>query len=278
MDAADRIQGARELKGLESASAQLKSEIKCELGGAFSEDDDRLAFVQIGAILNVGVVAYWGHSTADQVNLEWLLVTFATLFGLEMAISTIVRGWHQTVRDKKHPELQTSWRLGAVVVLVGIVGAVFLVVDQEHVAVSAQTARTLSAFTVFLLITSNRKFGEMTLAFGRATKSVIPTAVAILMIVFLYAVASKALFGDKVEDPDTGLPYFDTFTRSLATMFRLFTGNLFLILNPVLTPNGSSQATGMIPCFKLRKSRLRLLIYGSLSMSSSSRCFAAKFL
>ena len=45
------------------------------------------------------------------------------------------------------------------------------------------------------------------------------------MVVLIYAVANIDLFGDKVIDPISNKPYFDTFSRSLSTSFRLFTGN-----------------------------------------------------
>ena len=225
MGGAERIQGTQELEQKQTALEGLKWEIKRDLGGKFSKDDDRLAMLQIAAVINVGIVAYYGNSGADQMALEWLLGICAILFGVEMVVSTTLRGCSKTVSDKRHPELQATWRLGAAVTFMALMGTLFLVVDPAHSVLSAQSARTLSAFTVFLLITSNRKFGEMTLAFGRATKSVIPTGVAIFMMVLIYAVASIDLFGNKVEDPSTGNPYFDNFSRSLATMFRLFTGN-----------------------------------------------------
>ena len=39
----------------------------------------------------------------------------------------------------------------------------------------------------------------------------------------LYALASRDLYGDKATDDD-GIAYFDTYARSLTTMFRLFIG------------------------------------------------------
>jgi len=78
---------------------------------------------------------------------------------------------------------------------------------------------------VLLVITYNKKFGRMTLAFARAAASVMHISIAILMVVMLYAVASMSLFSTNVIDPATGQPYFDTFSRSLVTMFRMFTGN-----------------------------------------------------
>jgi len=221
----ERMVATQQLSQLHSSLDQLELEIKRELGGAFSTDDNRLALIQIVAVLNVGIAAYFGNEGSDETTLEWLLVIFALLFGLEMTVWGTLRGWSNAFADAKHPELQASCRLGLVVNLTALTGAVLLVVDRENSLLSNQNARTLSAFTVLLLITSNRKFGQMTLAFGRATTSVIPTVVAIFMVVLIYAVANIDLFGDQVQDPGTGKPYFDTFSRSLATTFRLFTGN-----------------------------------------------------
>merc|ERR1740117_2541873 len=103
MGGAERIQGTQELEQMQTALEGLKSEIRRELGGKFSKDDDRLALIQIAAVINVGIVAYCGNSGADQMALEWLLGTCAIVFGLEMVVSTTLRGWRQTVSDKKHP-------------------------------------------------------------------------------------------------------------------------------------------------------------------------------
>merc|ERR1712166_1556262 len=111
----------------------------------------------------------------------------------------------------------------AVVILLANLGSSFLILDSDHNVLSSQDARTMSSFTVLLVITCNKKFGRMTLAFARAATSVIPTIVAIFMVVMLYAVASMDLFSTKVIDPSTSQPYFNTFSRSLSTMFRMFT-------------------------------------------------------
>ena len=161
----ERIQGVQELERLKTSSEQLELEVKRELGGVFSKDDDRLAVIQIVAVIVVGVVAFFGHPEEDNMVLESLLVTFAVLFGIELIVWTRLRGWDQTLSNNKHPELQAAWRLGALLNCIALAGAILLVADPGHSVMSDQNACTLAAFTVFLLVTSNRKFGEMTLAF-----------------------------------------------------------------------------------------------------------------
>ena len=63
------------------------------------------------------------------------------------------------------------------------------------------------------------------LSFARAATSCAPVVVAIFLLVSIYALASKDIFHSKVVDPLTAQPYFDTFSRSFATLFRMFSGD-----------------------------------------------------
>ena len=222
-----QVVSTEHLEKLEFAVKQLETEIKLELGGTFSEEDDRLALLQIAALVNIGVVAYVVNpgSGADQF-LEWMLGVFPVLFGIEFMIRVWVRGFANTLWDTKHPDLQAAWWLGAAVISLANLGCVLLVLDSSHSVMPSQDARTLSSLTVLLVITYNKKFGRMTLAFARAAASVMHVSIAILMVVMLYAVASMSLFSTKVIDPATAQPYFDTFSRSLVTMFRMVISTL----------------------------------------------------
>ena len=220
-----RIVWSDRLQQLQSAYEQLDTEIKLELGGYFSPEDDRLAILQIAALLNVGAVAYLGNSGSDQVALYWVLVAFPLLFAFEFVFRVWSHGLSQTLWDTRHPDLHAAWWLGAAAIATALIGSALLAFDRDHNWLPKQDARTLASLTVLLVIVYNKKFGRMTLAFARAAGSVIPIAVAILMIVILYAVASVDLFGNSVVDPGTAKPYFGTFSQSLTTMFRMFTGN-----------------------------------------------------
>jgi len=135
------------------------------------------------------------------------------------------RGLQETLFDSKYPALQAAWWLGGGLTLFSLVGTALLQVDSNEAVMSTRNARTAASLTVLLIITYNKKFGTMTLAFARASGSVIPTLVAILMVVMLFAAASMELFSDKVIDPSSKKPYFDNYATSLTTMFRMFNGN-----------------------------------------------------
>ena len=219
-----RLESNKILRGFESTFRQLETEIITELGDSINEDD-RLAMLQIIALLNVGAVAYLGNPSSDQCALEWVLGAFPIFFGLELVSHVWATGLKQTVKDCKHPDLQVAWFMGGATILVALAGTALLTFDFNHNVTSSQDARTLASFSVLLVILYSKKFGQVTLAFGRAAASVVPTIIAILMAVVMFAVASTDLFGDKVVDPNTSKPYFDTFARSLSSMFRMFTGD-----------------------------------------------------
>merc|ERR1712166_225604 len=67
-----RLESIEMLRGLESSFRQLETEIITEVGDSMNEDD-RLAMLQIIALLNVGAVAYLGNPSSDQCALEWVL-------------------------------------------------------------------------------------------------------------------------------------------------------------------------------------------------------------
>merc|ERR1740117_1137117 len=78
-----RLESIEMLRGLESSFRQLETEIITEVGDSMNEDD-RLAMLQIIALLNVGAVAYLGNPSSDQCALEWVLGAFPIFFGLEL--------------------------------------------------------------------------------------------------------------------------------------------------------------------------------------------------
>ena len=279
LSSSGRVDATRQLEELRVALEPLSAEITRELGGTFSGDDDRLAVRQILALVEVAAIAHFGNPGVDVVVLEWVVAAFSILFGLEFAVWAHMRGWKNTLWDAQQPDLQSCWRLGAVVILTSLVGTLFLLSHQAHSLVSAQAACTLSGLTVLLVISSNRTFGKMVLAFGRASSNVVPTVIAICMFVLLYTVASLELFASKAVDPNTNVPFFDTLSRSLSTMFRMVICVLIAHRDPAANRLCcSSQETGMTRCSLQLKPPLRLHKSGSQSTCLSFLSFAVSSL
>eukprot|EP00658_Telonema_sp_P-2_P001470 TRINITY_DN10544_c0_g1_i1.p1 TRINITY_DN10544_c0_g1~~TRINITY_DN10544_c0_g1_i1.p1 ORF type:complete len:336 (+),score=85.13 TRINITY_DN10544_c0_g1_i1:144-1151(+) len=137
--------------------------------------------------------------------------------------------------DPKAKDRGVSAWLSLVVTAVSLLGAAVLVMDPNRGLLSGQDARTIAAMSVLLLITWNRHFSRIFLAFFRAFRVSIPVVLAIVSIVILYALATEDLFRDKVIDPDTGKPYFDTYSHSMSTLFRMFAGHWQPIMEQCVT-------------------------------------------
>ena len=119
------------------------------------------------------------------------------------------------------PLLNVSEWLFVLKVVASLCGAILLVVDQDHQVIGAREARVLASLTCLLLISWNNEFTAILLTFKHAAKTGTPVVAMILLFVSIFALASRDLFGDKMIDEYTGDPYFDTFSNSIATCFRM---------------------------------------------------------
>ena len=106
---------------------------------------------------------------------------------------------------------------------VALFGATLWIVDQDRSMLDESTQRTLAAFTVFLIITTNRHFSLMLRALSRATSTCGHIVLTICVFILVYAILSKDIYGGQVLD-DNGVAYFDTYWQSVLTMYRLFVG------------------------------------------------------
>lgn len=187
--------------------------------------DGRLVTLQLFALLNLLAVAYFGNPHSNEQTLEWLLILFSLGFTSEFSIWGSRQGWRNVLVNDNDPEQQIVTWLSAMIICISFVGACLLLMDPDHDVIAAKDARTLTAFSVLLLITLHRQFGRILLSFCRAAATCLPVIVAIFFFVVIFALASKDIYGDTVVDSNTNTPYFDTFSRSLATMFRMFSGD-----------------------------------------------------
>jgi len=85
MSQGERLQSLQSLTQLKATAEQLETEIKLELGGSFSGKDDRLALLQIAALLNLGVVAYMVNPGSDRATLDWVLSLFPVFFAVVLS-------------------------------------------------------------------------------------------------------------------------------------------------------------------------------------------------
>ena len=201
----------------------LEGEVEQELEARQSVADDRLYALQVLSLSNVFLVALFGNPSWNRQVLDSILVVsvggFVTEFALQFWYSSAL--WSPDL-----PELQVSCVMSFVVTSASAAGAVLLILNQGGDLIPMQDARTLSSLTGLLFITWNKHFSSMFLALGRAASTCVPVIVAIFMFVAIYAFATKDIYGDKVVDQLTGVAYFDTFPRSLSTLFMMFSGNL----------------------------------------------------
>ena len=109
-------------------------------------------------------------------------------------------------------------------VSVSLCGAGLLIFDQGHDVIGVRDARVLTSLTCLLIMTCNNEFATIFLTFKHAASSGIPVVTMVLFFTSIFALANQDLFGDLLIDEYTGNPYFDTFSNSIATCFRLIFG------------------------------------------------------
>eukprot|EP00656_Telonema_subtile_P049577 TRINITY_DN6198_c0_g4_i1.p1 TRINITY_DN6198_c0_g4~~TRINITY_DN6198_c0_g4_i1.p1 ORF type:complete len:2110 (-),score=325.82 TRINITY_DN6198_c0_g4_i1:69-6398(-) len=209
-------------------------EINRQLGGSFSNYDARSAVLQLLALVNLGAVAFFGNPTASKVALDIVLVAFSVGFAVEFILWVRQNGVEKTMFDDRHVDMHVATRISVLAMCISLLGSLFLVLDQQGRGMPVQDARTLASFTVLLVITWNRKFGQIFLAFSRATATCMPIMLAIFCFIAMFALASKDVFPGTIVNPETKLPYFDTFGNSLATCFRFFTTHWHRVLNEIV--------------------------------------------
>ena len=188
-----------------------------------------LEVAQFTAVVNLGVAACYG-SLKDSDSLEHskmfesMIVGFPILFAFGFLVVTWQWGFDWAFISSLHPSQRLARHMSLVVVIGALFGSMLLLVDTDYMVMSANCQRALAACSSLLVITSGRQFSRMIFSLSRAAATCAPIGIFVFDIVLLFAIASKDMFGDKVMDGDTGDPYFDTYTHSLSTMFRLFLG------------------------------------------------------
>ena len=100
-------------------------------------------------------------------------------------------------------------------------GAVLLIVDEDREMTDIRTARVLTSLTCLLIISWSNAFSKIFLSFKHAAATGAPVVTMILFFVSIFALATRDMFGDTLIDDYTGDPYFDTFSNSIATCFRM---------------------------------------------------------
>ena len=112
------------------------------------------------------------------------------------------------------PEQRVGRRVSVAVVIFALIGAISLTIEQQN------ATRVLTSCSVLLTITRNESFARMLQTFCLAVSACAALVASLLVVMLLFAVASRDLFGAGPTDDD-GTPYFDTYARSLSTMFRV---------------------------------------------------------
>jgi len=231
MGSEDRKVTEAELAEKQMILEDLDQDVSEELALTFDPGVRRLTIVQFVAILNLGVAACYGslrdshaHGYTHMDVFKYMVVSFPILFALENLLMLWLHGLENVFVSNLHPAQRLARRMSLVVIIGALFGSVLLLADKDHTVMNANCQRALASCSSLLIITSGRHFSRMILSLSHAAATCAPIAFFVFDIVLLFAIASNDMFGDKVMDGDTGDPYFDTYTHSLSTMFRLFLG------------------------------------------------------
>ena len=222
----DRAAATNEMQDKQAQLDKLEEHVASILSKTSRSGLKELEYLQFAAILNLGVAGCFGSLSTTDLNrtLECMIATFPILFAAQLACQVCSRGFHEVFVAATHPAQCLARRMSLIVVIAALFGAVLLLIDTDHTVMNGNCQRALASSSMFLIITTGSRFSRMILSLGHSIATCAPIAFFVFDIVLLFAIASKDLFGDKVMDGDTGHPYFDTYTHSLSTMFRLFLG------------------------------------------------------
>ena len=215
----DNTNAAIDLEALEEAHEKLQERVNEELGKCHNEN---ILILQLSSLANLAVAAALADSdwNGNRTLFKVLLVLFPLAWAIEFVY---VLFYSPTLDALQHPDKAVSQRSSLLVLIFGVSGSVLMICDQQHELTAENTQHAFASATVFLFITRNVSFSRMVLAFGRVLIRCFPLVSAIFMFMLIFCQASKDIFGDKVADTN-GVPYFDTNSHSLTTLFRLFTG------------------------------------------------------
>ena len=221
-----REEAINDLVNLEDDMIQHKIHIteneKRPIAGVLRGSDCN-TIVQLLAWLHLAVAATYGFEREQQELLDIALASFPVIFAIEILIQLRHHSFQTYLVDGEQPQQMISRRVSVGLVVTALVGTVFLTIDQSRVVTSVSFARTLCAVTVFLTITRNDDSSTMLHTFCLAVAACFPVILSLLVFMIIYAMASTDIFGDGPLDDD-GVPMFDTYLKSLHTMFQLFVG------------------------------------------------------
>ena len=157
----------------------------------------------------------------SESTLDTLLCVFALAHWMELFLKFWRNGWREVMFCHQDPEnLLCVW--GTIGCLIpSLIGVVALLADDAFL--SARMARFMAGLSCMCIFTKYPKFAKMiqTLFATLATSSALVSS--LMAVICIYALVARDLFAEKAID-DLGEPFFSTYSRSLATFFRLFVG------------------------------------------------------
>ena len=105
--------------------------------------------------------------------------------------------------------------------VVSLFGLVSMLVHDEFKLLPMGTARFLTGFSTVTLFTKNMRFTQLMTTASTMGQLAWPLVGSLIAVTSLYALAAREIFKDNALDETTS-PFFDTYSTSLSTFFRLF--------------------------------------------------------
>ena len=156
------------------------------------------------------------YYTADSTTtLDALMIVFSLLQCAEQTYLKYKRSQSQSDKDKYQSQIGTL-----VCLCVSLFGVVALIVGDSNL-MAIGTARFLAGFSTVCIFTQNIRFTEVMTTASTMSKLAWPLVGSLIAITCLYALTARQLFNDNAYN-ETFSAFFDTYSRSLSTFFRLF--------------------------------------------------------
>jgi hypothetical protein len=163
---------------------------------------------QGGAWSNVLVMSLY-YTAESTTTLDWLMVLFASFPWIEQ-----IHLWCLGFGT------DGGTMLCLLVSLFGLVAMFVHDVDDSNL-LPMGTARFLTGFSTVTIFTKNVRFTQLMTTASTMGQLAWPLVGSLIAVTSLYALAAREIFKDNALDETTS-PFFDTYSASLSTFFRLF--------------------------------------------------------
>ena len=175
---------------------------------AFGTCEALLHFLFQGAAwLNVLVMSLY-YTVDSTTTLDWLMIVLSCLPWMEQ----INLWWCGFGTDSGT----------CMCLLVSVFGIFAMLVDDSNLLpMGTGTARFMTGFSTVTIFTKNLRFTQLMTTVSTMGQLAWPLVASLMAVTCFYALTARAIIKDNALD-ETDRAFFDTYSRSLSTFFRLF--------------------------------------------------------